>query len=910
MQLSQKSNTVFYSQFYFVNSFAQGNCNDFKSFVANQLVIPDDSLVFSSIQLNEQAFDYGAGKLSKRQTYSCTDRNVVRSFTAALSSASMTQSWVCGNHEWTVFQCAGNPSLCVDCTPQCDDACPFPNPVVNPCGACSENVASSLFLMFHVDTLILYPTIFLPLVITASRQSITVGINATGSGSIYCAAFDPAISITSALQVQQAGTSVQTSQSNGMYQLVLPDLMPSSNYSVYCFSQDYSGHLMSFADVVDTFTSVTTLCCRSLEFVNFFSPVPAFDPNNPSIDSVYTFSFNSRPSVEMEVAVSIQSIDPKCADVGIDPVATPLPKSFMFPARSMMLSGSFIIHGDPGCYEVTVSAIGDEFYSDATKALTIYSTAVPPPPPKLISSLFSNDGLRVLINFASACDWTAYSGVQFNCSALFDFKGSSDALCASISRTQVASTLSLSSKASQLQIGDNITLKAGVLKSVCLPNVVCEFGDSSMVTVEPPSTPAQPFVSLSAANAISFCSDLVLDPTQSTGQSGRSWLWVKWEVTGLNAEDITNYLNENFPSTNEVVTVPSTLLGVGTFTISLAVQNFLLQSSSAVSKVLVSADASIPTLSIAGAKTVSTFRPQSLSLFALAVPSSCSANSTSNLIYSWSVYQGATFDRTLVSRSLDPRFFNLATYTLDILTSYLVQVKLSLPSNPTSYIASAQVTVVVGQSGVTASLIGGSTRTVSVSDEVTIDASSSLDVDYPTTGTLTFQWSCFEKSPKYGSLCPNMNTYNSSKVVVLSSKLLPNASSDAESTTLAITVVVAGGFHSISSASVTLVVVAAQIPSVSIGVINSKYNAASNIILTGTISASQSAQAVWSWAGARDLSTIALTPTSVALMPGVTTFQLAVAANALTAGLSYAFTLGATYSSTSSQVMVRSHLIL
>lgn len=905
--LQEQADVVFYGQYYFVNNFAVGSCDAFNSFVSNQLVLPDDSMMFSSILLTEQAYDYSVGMLTPKQAYRCADRWVAIGIANALSSSTGTQtSWVCGDHQWSVFRCSGQPSLCVDCSPRCDDACPYPKPVINPCGSCSDEVASSLFLSFGVEHLILYPKISLPLMVTASRQSVTVRVNITGTGSVYCAAFPTNVVVTSALQVQQAGTSTATSTAN-IYQLTLAGLMPNSNYSVYCFTQDYSGHSMKAVEVLNTFTPVTTLCCRSLQFVSLVTPIRAFEENNPTTDPVHSFKLDSQPPVDMIVAISLQSIDPTCLEVGLDPVAAAYPKSFSFSKSSPILTGTFIIRGNPGCFEVTASAIGNEFYTEATGALTIFSTSVPPPPPKLLSALFANDGVSVLINFAAPCDISSYAGYAFPCSSLFEFQGSSDAICVWTSSTQVRSTLSLSQQAPQLQIGENVTMKLGVLKSVCPGTIFCPFANSSVVTVEPPVAPLIPSVSLSASAAISFCTDLILDPTQSTGQSGRNWLSVTWEVTGGgNSGNITTFLNTMFPSTISLVKIPSGLLRVDTYTIALTVQNFLLQSSIGVAKIVVLGDSSIPTLSIAGAKLVTIKRPQPLSLFALASPSSCAANSTSNFFYSWNVYEGITFDSKLVSSSLDPRFFNLPPYTLGILTSYIVQVKVSLSSSPYKFLATAGVAVVVGQSGVRASISGGSIRTVGVSDLVTVDASKSLDLDYPATGVLIFQWSCFESSPQYGSRCPNMFSFNSSKVVATALTLLPNASSIAASTTLEIAVVVQNIVRSSASASIALVIIKAQIPSVSIGPINSKYNAANNIILTATVSATQSTQALWSWNGPTDLSSIVLTlPLSRPLQSGTTTFQLAIAAGSLTPGLSYTFTFAANYFSTSSQVMVR-----
>ena len=92
------------------------------------------------------------------------------------------------------------------------------------------------------------------------------------------------------------------------------------------------------------------------------------------------------------------------------------------------------------------------------------------------------------------------------------------------------------------------------------------------------------------------------------------------------------------------------------------------------------------------------------------------------------------------------------------------------------------------------------------------------------------------------------------------------------------------------------------VPLVSIGVVPKKYNPDQTIILTGSIAALSAAAAFWecpSLVVPKDvnmtqeefLGSLSLTPLSSALTAGTTSFQLAIAPNSLTPGMSTLFSL-------------------
>jgi hypothetical protein len=101
--------------------------------------------------------------------------------------------------------------------------------------------------------------------------------------------------------------------------------------------------------------------------------------------------------------------------------------------------------------------------------------------------------------------------------------------------------------------------------------------------------------------------------------------------------------------------------------------------------------------------------------------------------YSWKVYSGTSYLRTVISDSLDPRILSIPTYTLDALKTYTVEVTLVLSSvGTTSIVATASKLISTGRSGVVARFAGGSARTLKSGASFTVDASTSYDIDYPT----------------------------------------------------------------------------------------------------------------------------------------------------------------------------------
>ena len=207
------------------------------------------------------------------------------------------------------------------------------------------------------------------------------------------------------------------------------------------------------------------------------------------------------------------------------------------------------------------------------------------------------------------------------------------------------------------------------------------------LVVTAPLNPIGPAASLSVPKTLGVCDDLVMDPTATTGQAGKPWQRIIWSVASSTetTKNLTTFLNKQYQSTSNLISVPNRYFTPGaTYSISMQLANFFGRMAAASVKVTVDPLAAIPNLRIAGPKVVTLTRPQPLSLFAVATLPSCAQNGSSanTLVYTWKLYDGITYLPSLKSTSLDARFFKLPAYSLDVLTTYTVQVSVAKMAAP------------------------------------------------------------------------------------------------------------------------------------------------------------------------------------------------------------------------------------
>jgi hypothetical protein len=736
---------VHFGSFSYRGSAVNGKCQDWTSFGAKELVLPLDNMYFGSIEVTLESQDIFTLDTHVNKTLVCTDRTAVSSL-AYLLYAGRAGNMTCNSQTWRVLTCSSVPSLCVNCEDRCpaSSSCGLSeSTLLNPCFTCDAPRTSAYFIAtFRYATDIVYPQLVINST-TATKNSITVHLNVSAGGRIYCAGFLGNPSITAVSSIRQVA-SVLTVTSAGLHSLDISGLVPSSSYAVRCYSEDFKNHIMPISAVSSV--SVDTLCCRSITFSQFTVKL-----TEQVVSSVNTLTLDSLPSASTTVSLVWNSKSCSSQVAGMSPSLTVSPSSFLFSSVSKFSYGTFVMKGNPGCYDVTANISSGSYYNSVTSAIVVNSAAAAPSPPVLASATFSDDGRKLLINFDTTTDSGAttivgYTG-SFKCSLCLEFPGAAYVQCLWISGSQISAQLSgNSTAASGIVTGSSVTLLANRIKTgSCPSDVQCKYANSSVVIVAAPSNPVSPTVSLSVSATFRTCDNIVMDPSGTVGQAGRDWASVSWTVSASNVVNVSivariqSLLSADYTGgTSSLVTIPSSYLGAGTYTFMLRVTNFLGRSGTALVTTTVVAQDDLFSVSIAGPSTVLMYRWQTLNLFAVANAQTCSKSVTS-LTYTWSVYKDLKY-QSLSSESKDARFFKLSAYQLDASTNYVI--KGSVSGSGTTSLTTATVVVQVGQSGTFAVISGGASRTLSAENSIFLDASCSYDIDYQRTKSRYFGMEC------------------------------------------------------------------------------------------------------------------------------------------------------------------------
>jgi hypothetical protein len=926
---SRETNALVFSSFNYQGSLITGSCDQYRTFMsATSLNLPYGAMYFSQLTLVTYAYDFLTLLSRANHSYTCSSRSAIASLVLAIEQR-VSESISCNGHEWRVLNCVSVdgiviPSMCVDCEPVCelggcgkaaqvsvyDDDLYGDIIMSSSCSACKRTTQASYYLIdFHYGEDILYPQWLSPTVASSTKRSIRVTANVSTTGFLYCAAFVGNVSVASTQTVKQFGT-VMIIRTAGPVTVDIDGLIPDTSYSVYCVTQDPTGvYVMPLALVADSLVSLRTQCCRSIFMPVLYTNIPAVSTASTSSSTqIDTLSLEALPtSGSLVVTLSLTSFNCSYSNTSsLTPSAAANPSSFEFyPSTTAILSKNFVILGNPGCYKLLASGAGIDSYNNFTKTIYIRSTTTPPRPPSLASAQFSNDGLRITATLDSPSNkgakFNPFYLSSFNCSYVLNFRGSAASSCIWSSASVLVATV-----CSMVKVGDSVSLVSGSVTAACPTGLSCRSvnSNSPSVSVLAPALPIIPTVSLSGPSTIGSCTDLRMDPTATSGNGGRGWSKLVWSVSGTgvhifsaNLTSIADFLNYYYPTTSRVAVIPGSMLTAGSYAISLEVTNFFGQTSYGAVTVAVTLSTTLPTLSVAGPSTVTMYRWQSTALVASAsFVTACSSDVVDNCpIYEWDVFEGAYVNSALKSTSKTGMNFKLASFTLQANTVYLVRVSL-FSCSVASYqpLVYTSVILSVGRSAVTAIIGGGSVRSLTVGSNAVIDGSGSQDQDYPSR-SLMFSWSCTcSGSSNFGAMCAGFASTNSSVVIWNTAGVtIPDGSTSA-SVSVTLNVFSFDGFS--SSASATINILREPVPAVTINSPAAKYNGANVIVLTGYVSPLLgSATATWSCSTIA-LQNYSLTSVTKSVPIGTSAFQLAIAANSLSNGISYKFTLSAYYS--------------
>jgi hypothetical protein len=515
-------------------------------------------------------------------------------------------------------------------------------------------------------------------------------------------------------------------------------LLPLDPYAVYCYAETLAGTGNSLTQVIATRSDVKTLCCKKLSFINkpafVFGDLSKYTSSTVQTTYVFIYVLSSAPSSRLEVRPVINSTDVEAN-----------PSSVTFTSTSS-LKGQFSLSALPtigGIYSMYLSTKGiDEGQYDNSSVISIelLSSIAPLPPPKLMSARFSNSGSNVLITFNAATDQAGLVS-SFPCSSLFNFARASQSTCTWIDASTVSVLFGVFLENEiYLIVGDAVFLHDTLnLRAFCLiESTTCNsnfISRSQSVVTQAPRNPVRPVVIIDAPSEIGSCDNLTLDATGSYGGGSRGYVKVQWTVTAviygppdttIDVSGIQNLLNAFSAKHRVSRRFTVSLRRKATYSLTLALTNFLGLTSFTSLEVNVASDPNIPTLNVIGPSYLQMTAATALNVQSTAEFSSC-ASSTKKIIYTWRLLNVETGNyAALVSSSLDTSKYSLPTYSLTVGSTYALVVSAAVGTSSTS---ATPVTIFISPGLVTAAVAGGYIRSTPIDKNFVLDASISKDTN-------------------------------------------------------------------------------------------------------------------------------------------------------------------------------------
>jgi hypothetical protein len=575
------------------------------------------------LELNDRTENATAIK-SRMKTSKCSTAQSVASIVSALrnvfSSSNLAfpyqASFSCQETTWSVVKCAADslPILCTQCANYCTKT-EEENLSLTQVVSCSDPSQSSigqLYTLFVEYSQLSPPPSILSLNTISSSRNIQVSTELSGSGALVCAAYLRSVGYTppssDALLSQGfpiAGAQIGTSY---MATYEISNLIPASSYLVYCATKSLMLPTLS-SDM--SRVAVTTSCCRNIKIK--LLKLTFTDQN----DSPFALSIDIGFVPQDTLVVSLVVIDLANSSSF---VSRPMfaPSSFTFTSSSsIVIAQSTYLRNVASTYRLQAS-VGGASRGDyaitfpAGDTFSVKNSEIEPSPPLLQTAIFSNDGGRVILTFASGTNKGGSSNV-IKCSPLLSSQAidqSTRCVWTSLSTVEIYSTGDLG-----IQVGQVITLAAGFLKSACTSIVdpTCKSWKTNTlqrVNVSAPSVVLKPTIVVSIPSQLGPCDNLIIDLTASTGNGGRSWrsFSLFTEGNSPNMTDLQNFLMK-VNSISSPVVVPFQLLNSGyAYNLRISLCNFLGRCSQRTTSFIVSASANIPIVTLNSQNLVQIFR--------------------------------------------------------------------------------------------------------------------------------------------------------------------------------------------------------------------------------------------------------------------------------------------------------------
>ena len=890
-------------------------------------------------------------------SFSCLQNRLTQEIFQAVTNPSSTfVSVLCAGVPWTVL----DGILCVNCTTFYPNGLEVPskyNVILAPNQAMTAPADLNEIkygMAMQVGSKIQIPdSVPSARIITATTTNhsvyLEVNVSSTGYGGLaYCGYLVSGSALGSVSVIKAQGFLVTTAVKEEKVaitfvrqNLTLTGMVDSTTYDIYCYTEDSYGNGMLLESVLNTKVTRTTLCCAAVALTNAPSHVVDNPYASPNPDS-YEFRFElDAPIADDSVVTVVPEISLRSGRRILSDEQSFIiaPSSIQFSKSSQSRKGVFIVSilqpsviGNYYTFTLGVTGSPRYVYHSGPIVFKATSNLTIPAAPSLKSSKFLNSGNGGTVTFNAAVDVVRASAYlvsgSWPCSRLFEFAGAEGATCAMKSSTSVSMTFSSTTTIKPLE---PVKLKAGLLYSACaattaICNAAYPVNGESTVNIQFPDAPVTPVPSLLFSPVIGACSDLVIDPSLSTGHGGRPWKQLLWQVSAALEVDVSGILKilNAVSSINVPITVPSAVIikaaensttAATPFTISLGLVNYLQVASPDTVPYFsrsFTLDTTLlaPIVKIVGASYRTIYSKDVLTLAADAMVPNCDggASASDSIVYSWRVFRDGVLQTQIISSSSNPKVMSLPPYALVGGKEHTFSARATTKYGFTR----ALVVVYVEKSPVYVVVEGGASVSVSPLSSFPINASLSRDTNFltSTANDLAFEWQCQYVNPEstrglFGKDCSSsVASCTSAACTIPGDILFPK-----EKLEIYIKATASDGRF---GTKMILLTVQSQLVNMRARVMYAKtspvFNANERLEISGLVGSNVSYSAEWSLvsAGSLKLTDPGLALTQLSRQFSTTTdvnFPLKAEKNFFTAGLDYTFRLQATSTQDSSNLV-------
>jgi len=410
----------------------------------------------------------------------------------------------------------------------------------------------------------------------------------------------------------------------------------------------------------------------------------------------------------------------------------------------------------------------------------------------------------------------------FPCEFLLDFDGADDVACSWLS----SRTLTVGTNGGlELYPMDTLVVLGGYIASS--KSVGCGSEDYTLkktnLTITVPDDAISPTIIFSSVSEIyDSCEDVTLDVSASQTGNLPVYSWSLVKTSASNSSEVAALLNAE--SSSSVFIANSHLSGGDWYTVEVTVTNVFSYNASASFNFSMAASA-VPTLTMDGGLSHSTYSYNSFSLTARGAASMCGGDSscTTALTYSWSVYEGSQLLSIPYTASFNT--FTVSSGIFNASTTYKIHCKVTDCFDASN---TAIITLTVLQSDLVAIISGGTMRTISEAAPFILDGTDSYD---PDGGDITYWWNCTDA---LGDACDRNVSGSSSKLTVGAGALPDSSSREPYTVTLYVQSESAEDTR-ITTAQQWIYVESEAVPFISITTTDTKFNPTEDFVITAKI---------------------------------------------------------------------------